>query len=327
VRTIVALIHQGGFPTADNYSGCSGLSGPILTIAHKMSDEIDVIVSGHTHRPYICTVDGKLVTSAASFGRVVTSIDLTVDKRSAQAVAKTARNIIVTRDVPRDPAQTAIIEHYRPLYIDVASHVVGTLASDLRRSGNVAGESALGNVIADGVLEAARTAGVAAELAFMNPGGIRTDLARGDIPSGVPKSVTYADLSSVLPFRNRIVVRTMTGAMIKDVLEQQFDNLARGEDKILQVSRGFTYTYDRAASKGQRVDPRSMMLDGRPVSLKQRYTVAINEFIADGGDNFTAFTRAADAGTIGMDLDALMEYFKKYSPVDAGPRNRITRVN
>ena len=128
-----------------------------------MSDDIDVIVSGHTHRGYNCIIDKKVVTSAAAFGRLITAIDLTIDKRSAEVVSKTARNVVVTRDVPKDPAQTAIIEHYRPFYSTVANKVVGTIARDITRTENAAGESTLGDIIADGTLEAATTASNAAQ--------------------------------------------------------------------------------------------------------------------------------------------------------------------
>ena len=118
----------------------------------------------------------------------------------------------------------------------------------------------------------------------------------------------------------------MTGEMIKEVLEQQFDNIGPGQDRILQVSRGFSYSYDRTAARSRRVDPQSITIDGRQLAPRQRYRVAINEFIATGGDNFTAFTRGTETATIGMDLDAFTAYLQKHSPVEPGPMNRITRI-
>src|SRR5260221_9657862 len=123
VRAIVVLIHEGGNPSDGDYNGCPGISGPIVRIANRMSDDIDVIVSGHTHQAYNCTIGRKLVTSAASFGRLITAIDLRIDRNTDEVVSKTARNIIVTRDVVRDAAETAIIGHYRPFYSEVASKV------------------------------------------------------------------------------------------------------------------------------------------------------------------------------------------------------------
>jgi 5'-nucleotidase len=324
VRAIVVLIHEGGFPAGADYNACPEISGAILDIADRISDDVDVIVSGHTHRAYNCVIDKKLVTSAAAFGRLITAIDLKIDKRTGDVVSKTARNVVVTRDVQKDPAQTAILEHYRPFYATVANKVIGTLARGLSRTQNSAGESALGDIIADGALEAADGNAQKAVVSFMNPGGIRADLSL-NAKEG-PRPVTYAEASSVLPFRNRLVVQTMTGEMIKDVLEQQYDNIGPGQDRILQVSRGFGYSYNRTAPKGQRVDSRSISIGGVALLPKQRYRVALNEFIAAGGDNFSAFTRGTEPETIGMDLDALIAYLEKHSPVEPGPMNRITRI-
>jgi 5'-nucleotidase len=324
VRAIVVLMHEGGFPAGADYNACPEISGAILDIADRMSDDVDVIVSGHTHRAYNCVIDKKLVTSAAAFGRLITAIDLKIDKRTGDVVSKTARNVVVTRDVQKDRAQTAIIEHYRPFYATVANKVIGTIARGLSRTQNPAGESALGDIIADGALEAANGTAQKAVVSFMNPGGIRADLSL-NAKEG-PRPVTYAEASSVLPFRNRLVVQTMTGEMIKDVLEQQYDNIGPGQDRILQVSRGFGYSYDRTAPKGQRVDPRAISIGGLALLPKQRYRVALNEFIAAGGDNFSAFTRGTEPATIGMDLDAFIAYLEKHSPLEPGPMNRITRI-
>jgi 5'-nucleotidase len=232
--------------------------------------------------------------------------------------------VIVTRDVARDPVQTAIIERYRPSYALVAERVVGTIAADLTRIPNFAGESTLGNIIADATLEMARSAAGHADVAFMNPGGIRSDLLHAAGNEG-PRPITYAEASSVLPFRNRIVVLTLTGEMIKDVLEQ-FDNIAPGQDRMLQVSRGFSYAYDRPAPRSRRVDPRSIAIDGRQVMPRQRYRVAVNEFLAAGGDNFSAFTRGTEVTTVSLDLEMLAAYFEKHSPLAPVPTGRIRRL-
>jgi 5'-nucleotidase len=325
VRAIVVLIHQGGIPSGDDYNGCPGISGPILDIANRMSEDIDVIVSGHTHRSYVCTIDKKLVTSAAAFGRVITAIDLAIDTRTTDVVSKGARNVIVTRDVPKDPAQTAIIERYRPRYATQAGRVIGTIAGELTRAQNFAGESVLGNLIADGTIDLAVEHGGGAAVAFMNTGGIRADLPFG-VANSQPRPVTYAEASSVLPFRNRIIITRLTGQMIKEVLEQQFDNIAPGQDRMLQVSRGFTYSYNRHAPRSRRVIPSSIAIDGHPLEPRRLYRVAINEFIATGGDNFPAFTRGVPVTTIGLDLDMLIAYFQKHSPVVPPETNRVMRV-
>jgi 5'-nucleotidase len=328
VRAIVVLVHEGGVPAGNDHNGCEGVSGAIEPIARRMSDEVDVIVSGHTHTAYICTFDRKLITSAASYGRLITAIELRIDKRTDEVVSKTARNVIVTRDVAKSPEHTAILDRYRPFHSTVAGKIVGTIAHDITRTPNAAGESALGDVVADAMLEATSDVSTGSPaIAFMNPGGLRADLAR-DSPSSSegPSAITYAQVFNVHPFQNRLVVKTLTGEMIRKVLEQQFDNRAPGTDMILQVSAGFSYSYDRSKPKGKRVDSASMMVGGQPIGAKQKYRVGITEFLADGGDNFTVFTQATDPVYAGMDADALSTYLSRHSPVIPGPMNRITRT-
>jgi 5'-nucleotidase len=331
VRAIVVLVHEGGFPAGDNFNGCPGVSGAILEISARIKDDVDVIISGHTHQAYNCTFGKKLVTSAASYGRLITQIDLTIDRTTDEVVTKAAQNVIVTRDVPKDAAQTAILARYRPLYEPLANKTVGTIARDITREQNAAGESGLGDVAADAVLEATkepRSGG--AVLAFMNPGGIRADLTHR--PSSSPDGsspVSYSDVFNVHPFQNRLIVKTMTGEMINDVLEQQFDNRAIDNDMILQVSDGFTYSYDRSKPKGRRVDPASMMLHGQHIAPKQKYRVGISDFLSDGGDSFTVFLKGTDpvaVGAAGADVEALAAYIGRHSPAVPGPGNRITRT-
>ena len=164
-------------------------------------------------------------------------------------------------------------------------------------------------------------------IALMNTGGIRADLTRR--PSWDPQApspVSYADAFTVHPFQNRLIVKTFTGDQIRKVLEQQFDNRATGTDMFLQVSDGFTYSYDRSRPPGSRVDPMSIRLGGRRVGSNQKYRVAITDFLSDGGDNFTVFTQGTEPISAGMDIDALAGYLRSHSPAMPGPMNRITRI-
>lgn len=329
VRAIVVLVHEGGAPAPSHHNGCDGVRGAIAPIAEHMSDEVDVIVSGHTHLPYICTFDDKLVTSAASFGRLITAIDLQIDRATNNVISKKARNVIVTRDVLKSVAHTAILDRYRPFHAAVANKVIGSISQDITRRPNAAGESALGNVVADAILEGtARQDAGAATIAFMNPGGIRADLT---VEAGAigATPVRYAQVYDVVPFQNRVVVKTLTGDMIKEALEQQFDNpMSSGNpDTILQVSAGFSYRYDRSKPKGARVDSASIMIAGQPLKEKQKYRVGLTDFLADGGDRFPIFTRGTDPVYSGADADALAAYVGRHSPLTAPPMNRITGTN
>lgn len=190
VETIVVLLHQGGQqtgPDAGNVNGCNGLTGPITGIANGLDDSVDAVVSGHTHQAYTCEIDGKTVTSAGSNGRLVTDIDLSIDRRTGDVLTSSARNTVVSRDLPKDPAQTRLIERYRQALGPIAAKVVGTAPQGLTRTqetlfGDVRGESALGNVIADGQL-AATDDEAGAVAAFMTPAGSAPTSTRATSPT------------------------------------------------------------------------------------------------------------------------------------------------
>ena len=329
VSTIVVLLHEGGVQTQGSaINGCAGMSGPIVGIANQMSPDIDVVVSGHTHAAYICNIGTKLVTSAASFGRLITDVDLTVDRATGDVVKKSARNVIVTRTVPKAPEQTQLIERYQRVAAPIANRVIGRITADITRTPNAAGESALGDVIADAQLEATKPANKGnAVVAFMNPGGIRADFTFNQQSGGeAPGQVTFGEAFTVQPFGNTLVVKTMTGAQIKTLLEQQFDNPSVGADRILQVSAGFTYSYNRSAPRGSRVDAASIKINGVTVNPTQGYRVTMNSFLADGGDNFAAFREGTNTLGGEVDTDAIVAYFAARSPVAPGPQNRIVRT-
>ncbi|HET6657889.1 MAG TPA: bifunctional metallophosphatase/5'-nucleotidase [Gaiellaceae bacterium] len=328
VRAFVVLIHQGGqqngpFPLGYMDSDrCDNFSGDIIPIVNGLSSQVDVVVSAHTHQPYICHINGKLVTSAASFGRLITDIDLRIDHQTKDVKSATAHNVIVTRDVASDPDQVAIINKYNALSGPIANRVVGSQSADMTKTNNAAGESALGDVIADAQLASTSPTDFGgAVVAFMNPGGIRADLVCSQACSAAsPAPVTYNQLFNVQPFNNVMTVKTMTGDMIYRLLEQQFT----GANGILQVSDGFAYSWSPTATP--HVVPDSVTIDGVPVDKNASYRVAMNNFLASGGDGFSVFNEGTDPLGGEIDLDALVAYFEHNSPVGPGPQNRITRV-
>jgi 5'-nucleotidase len=329
VNTVVLLIHQGGQQSGvQDPNGCNNFSGDLVPIVQKLNANIDLVVSAHTHQFYNCTINGKLVTSASSFGRMITRINLGIDSTTGKLVSKSATNQINTRDVAKDAAQTAIIDKYGKLSAAVANKVVGSITGDITRSTNAAGESALGDVIADAQLESTSPSNKGgAVVAFMNPGGIRAELTANQQSGGEqPGQVTYGEAFTVQPFSNVMSVVTMTGDMIRRVLEQQFDNPGPGQDRFLQVSNGFTYSYDRSKPAGQRIDASSMKIGGQTVGASTQYRVAMNNFLQGGGDNFTVFKEGTNVLGGDIDLDALVAYLGKHAPVAPGPRNRITRT-
>ena len=265
VQTIIVLLHEGGFQTG-TYQQCTGISGPIVDIAENLHSEIDLVVTGHTHQPYVCNIPDpagrdRLVTSAASFGRVVTETTLTINKRTGEVDREksVATNHLVARTVAADPVQTEIISRWNAASAPIANEVVGTITADLLRSPNRDTESNLANLIADAQL-AATTAPSdgGAQIAFMNPGGVRADLTVDDISGGEePGEVTYGEAFEVQPFGNLLVTMDLTGAQIDALLEQQavFQRPGGRDILILGVSAGFTFTYDSTATTfGNRVE-------------------------------------------------------------------------
>jgi 5'-nucleotidase len=328
VETIVVLIHEGGIqnPAPGEINACNGISGPILDIVNRFDDEVDVVISGHTHQPYNCVIDGKLVTSAFSFGRVVTKVDLSIDRATGEVVSMSADNRIVTRDVPKDSLLTALIAKYNAIAAPLANRVIGSITADITRTNNAAGESALGDVIADGQLDATNDPGFGeAVVAFMNPGGIRADLTYlGSAAGEGDGNVTYGEMFTVQPFGNSMVTMTLSGAQIETLLEQQFVGCGQTSNRILQVSNGFSYTWSQSGAACAKVDPSTIMINGVVVDPSASYRVTVNSFLADGGDNFSVLKEGTDRLGGAVDTDAFEAYFTAFSPVAPGPQNRIT---
>lgn len=317
VEAIVVLIHEGGFTTGA-LDDCHGLSGTIAEIVPKFDKAVDVVVTGHTNGIYICTLDGRLVTSAGAYGTRVVDISILLDPKTGDIIGKKARDIIVAEsDYAEDPAQVALIAAYKTKAEPLMKRVVGKSTVAVTRSSNNHGESALGDIIADSMVEAARKETGKADIGFMNPGGIRTDIPfkGGDI--------TFADIFAVQPFGNDLVVLTLTGADLEALLKQQYQ---AGGNNILQVSDGFSFTWRQPAGKPIEIVPGSIKLNGQPIVATQTYRVVTNNFMAGGGDGFTAFKNGKDNVTIGTDITALEAYVTAHSPLDNTIRGRITRA-
>ncbi len=323
VTVIVALIHEGVTPVDGDPNGCNGITGPIIDIVKKTTTDVDAFVTGHTHQAYVCNINGKPVTSAASFGRVITKLDMTINKATGKVVGTTARNVIVTRDVTPAADVSAYISRLKIRTAPKTSRVIGKITGDIVKANNPAGESALGNLLADSQLAATAGDGDGkAVIAMMNPGGIRTDLVASQISGGeAVGDVTYGESFSVQPFGNNLVTLTMTGADIIGALEQQFDNPGPGANRILSVSKGFTYTWTVSAPTGKKVS--NVKLNGTDLDPKAGYRVTANNFLADGGDKFFAFVKGKDRLGGVIDLDALEAVLKK-GPVSPPATDRIT---
>jgi 5'-nucleotidase len=333
VEAIVVLLHEGGAQTLPfGLNECNGFTGPIVDIVTRTTDAVDLFVTGHTHQPYNCVIDGRPVSSSASFGRLITDIDLTLDQDTKDVSAVSINNRIVTQTVKRDMQVNDLVEHYRALAAPLANRVIGWTNGPLLRA-QVVDESPLGNVIADAQLGATDDA-AGAVAAFMNPGGIRADLNAGTTGAA---EVTYGEAFTVQPFGNSLVTMDLTGAQLDLTLEQQWCTQAVNPNgtiaaRILSVSDGVTYTWDGSAS----IPPSSctrvsgLAIDGVPVDPAATYRVTVNSFLADGGDRFFVLRQGTNRAGGDLDLDAFEKHFAgttQANPLPTPALNRITRVN
>ncbi|GGN57861.1 bifunctional metallophosphatase/5'-nucleotidase [Actinoplanes lobatus] len=351
VKAQVLLLHEGGSqatatPTP-GVSDCNGFSGPLVPIVAGLNPEISVVISGHTHRFYSCKLPNSkgadtVVTSAGSNGQLITDIDYTLDRRTGRFSEITAKNVIVENGVPDgkggwvrdaagayaknpdtvDAAAKKVADKYRTAVAPIANRLVGSISADIVRTAGPAGESPLGDVIADAQL--AYTRSVGAQIALMNPGGVRADLDADQSSGGETYGqVTYGEAFTVQPFNNLVVTQTLTGAQLKNVLEQQFVGFGgQTTQRILQVSDGLTYTWSASAAPGSKVS--ALTLNGTPIDPAANYLVTTNDFLANGGDGFSNLTLGTGRITApGFDVDALVAHLAT-GPIAPGPANRIS---
>ncbi|MFF8380717.1 bifunctional metallophosphatase/5'-nucleotidase [Streptomyces sp. NPDC015661] len=348
VKSIVALVHEGGMPASDAFNyNCDGdgdgdgegVSGAIVDIAKNVSPQVDALVTGHTHQAYVCSIpdpagNPRLVTSASSIGKLYTDTTLTYDRATKDIVrtAVASANHVVSRDVPKADDMTELIQDWNTLAAPIANRPQGWIAADINGRGSTAYEKPLGDVIADAQLEGLAPADKGgAQLALMNPGGIRSDLvykASGAEGDGV---VTYRESFTVQPFTNMMNVVDLTGANLITALKQQVSGSNLKSVKILQVSRGLTYTLDMTKTGADRVVDGTIKLNGEAIDPSKTYRVAMNEFLAGGGDGFAALATGTNKLVGASDLDLFNGYLAAHSsaaaPLQVPAADRITVVN
>ncbi|RJY10011.1 bifunctional metallophosphatase/5'-nucleotidase [Aurantiacibacter aquimixticola] len=306
---VVLLIHEGGY-VDDRFvlDACPDLSGPIVPIVEALDPAISLVVSGHSHNSYICNLtrpggEPVLLTSAGRYGGFVTQIVMTVDPTADRALSVTGRSVAVTEPAVLHAEAAAIVARYAEAVRPVAERAVGPIAAS-GAAGRDCLDSPAQAFIADAYLDMAREAGEPVDLAFVNSGGVRTDL------SGAADGVlTYGELSAMAPFGNAVTVLSLTGGEIAELLEGQWcdeGGLASACESLLVPSDALRYTVDRAAPAGERVA--GITLAGQPLDLQRTYRVATNSFLAGGGDGFSIFTEARDPKIVGFDIDGIEAY-------------------
>jgi len=335
VNAIVAVVHEGG--DADGgFDGCLNPRGPIFDIVRALDPAIDVVLSAHTHRSYNCRIDGRVVIQGASFGRLLSVIDLAIDRASGTAVreATRARNVPVSNGrgsesalnvlyppFPADAQIAAIVDHYRSRVAPLADRPVGRIAAAFERLPAEQGDSPAGRLIADAQLAATR--GNGAQIAFTNTGGIRSQLR----PRGPDNVVTYGDVFTMQPFGNALVTMTMSGAQLKALLESQRRGTS-GRARFLQPSATLTYAWHDDAPAGARVIEESITIEGKPWQHDASYRITVNSYLAAGGDGFRGFLDGTDHTGGPLDVEALALYLTQrsaHAPLAPDMQPRIVR--
>ncbi len=328
VKSIVVLLHEGGFQTG-GLDACVDASGPIVEIAENMDPAIDMLVTGHTHQPYVCSIpdpagNPRLVTSAASYGQVVTDTDLVIDRRTGDVdrAHTTAHNVLVDRRVyTADPVQTAIIDKWGVLADPLKVRVVGSNAEPITgdSNGDRGIETPMADLVADSMLWGTQDLG--SDIALMNVGGVRASLLMPSKYGEGEGEITYGEAFDIAPFGNVVLALDLTGAQLKAVLEQQYDPTRSRTYLALGVSDGFTYTWDDSRSQGNKVS--NMALNDVAIDLDATYRVATLNFLADGGDSFTGFLAGTNRVGGNGDLENLVAYFESH-PGLTPPADRVS---
>jgi len=327
VKAQIVLMHQGDGTEVEGPDDCKLRPGPAAIIAQTATSKVDAFFTGHSHQQYNCVINDpngqpRPVIQSSSFGRLLSVVDLKLDKRSRDVVrsATQAHNEIVTRDVTPDPAVTALVNDAKAKSGPIANRQIGTITADLPAAGNAAGESSLGDVLADAQLAGTLTNN--AVIAMTNPGGIRADLTFKSSANGEGDGVvTYGEAFTVQPFSNIMQTITLTGANLKTVLEQQWTATTT---RPLQISSSLHYTYSKSAAIGSRVQ--SITVNGVPVTPEATYRVSVNNFLAAGGDGFTELTKGTNLAGGPVDLDALVAYLGAHPNLAPPAADRITAV-
>lgn len=324
---IVVLIHEGGIHKAtaqEKPYECTDFNGPIVAINQKIDPAVGLIVSGHTHQGYTCKLNGRLVLQGRSYGSYLSEANFVIDSKTKQIISAEAQNHLVQQaTITPDLQARSLVENISQITQQIRQRPITQLQAALTRSSVASGlngwDSSLGNVVADAQLAFAKKVG-GADIAFMNSGGLRSDLPSN--PSSFPVTITYGDLYATQPFDNKLIYMQLTGAQIRSLLEQQWQGRSADNPKRLYVSQGFNYRYDPKLNLQQRIV--SMSLNGQAIEDKKLYAIVTNHFLADGGDAYTIFKQGINRRLLGSDIEALEDYLK--STPKLNPLNGPARV-
>lgn len=346
---IVAQIHEGAPDGSVSYEEAVASSPTFRDIAEGVSGSVDAIFMGHTHQEYAwdAPVPGapdrtRPIVQTGSYGDNIGQVGLTVDTESGEIVSHTARNVprTETEDAelvdrfPRVAEVQSIVAAALEVADEIGREVKGSQTADITRafsgsSEDRGAESTLGGLVADSLLAKVSDTQAGADLGIVNPGGLRADLLYAPSGAEQPGEITYAEANAVLPFVNNVSSVEVTGETLKTIFEQQWQRDADGNVPSraylqLGVSENVSYSFDSTRPEGDRIT--GITIDGEPVDPAASYRVATFSFLAQGGDNFRAFTEGTNTDTGLVDYEAWIEYLESSSPVSPDFARRSVEV-
>jgi 5'-nucleotidase len=323
VNAIVVLLHEGGFTRErGGVNGCDGLSGPLRSIVGRTTRDVDVFLTGHTHAVYNCVMWGKRVTSAASYGRLMTRLQLEINRRTGDVQRTRARNWVVGHWVMRAPDITEMITRYRSFAAPMADRVIGRVSDSVSRYRDISGESRMGSLVADAQRQASGS-----DAAFIRPGQVRAGLAAGD--------VSYARAFMTQPFGTSLVSMSLTGVQLLDLLKEQW--CGRSKTEVLQVSADVRYTWSASLARSIKATPcatapnpvSGLQVDGRAVEPDRLYRITVNSGMANRDDNYPTLSRGTNRAGGPEDTEALEDYLQPTvdgTPLEPPERDRLERI-
>ncbi|WP_430502859.1 bifunctional metallophosphatase/5'-nucleotidase [Micromonospora trifolii] len=344
VRAIVAVIHEGfSQQSGAGYDECVNPSGPMVDANARISPDVDAIVTGHWHALVNCMLpdpagNPRPLVEAANHGRLFNEINLQLDPRTGEVLRDrtTSVNHANTQDVTPDPETLRIATYWRAELAKRSNLPVARVTADLTRAPGDSAESSMYNVTADAFLWAANRDGKA-DLAVAMPGILRRDVryaADPANPADAPGRVLFSELALGTVYDSGIGVGLVrgdvTGAQLDQLLESQWQQAADGTVTYRQmaVSDNVRYRYDPSRPVGDRVDPGSVRIGGKPLRLTSTYriaTLANNFFAKNATPGFTAlFDARKQDRSLYNGGDALWRYLEKASPVRPPALDRAT---
>lgn len=339
VETIVAVVHEGGTAqsSGSDFNGCVNPSGPVHEFAKEASPAIDAIVTGHWHAKFNCFINDpngnpRPVVEAANHGKLLNEINLYIDPEKKDAVREltTSTNHLVTRDVQPDPEIEKSVSYWDERGTERYAEPVAQLTGDITRTRNSNGESSMANLIADVHYETGRKANNPADFALTANSPLKGDLLynKGANPADRDGQILFGEAWHAYGYQNPILVVTLTGQQIKQILEEQWT--LKGDGTVtfnpIAVSENVHYSFSKNKPINEKINPENVIINGEPLDLNKSYRVAALAYMVIGADGYPTFKQYTDPERVMTDYWAFMEFLEEKQVIEPPELNRVTSL-